>query len=84
MTSISLNVFEVRKDQVLDLIIEKILLVMTEPIKAEIKDLDNKDGILDTINDIADSVQQEFEELISIDICQKFKQTFCYPTQYKL
>lgn len=41
---------------------EKIFQSGTEHIETENKNSDSKNGILDTIHDIADSLQQEFEE----------------------
>lgn len=46
---------------------EKIFQSGTEHIETENKNSDSKNGILDTIHDIADSLQQQFEELIGIE-----------------
>ena len=52
-------------------IIEKLLQSVTQHIESENKNNDSADRILDTIHDIADSVQQEFEELIGTDSNKK-------------
>ena len=62
MTEKSSSVFEINKSQIQNLgaqseIIEKILHVIMEHIETENKGLDNTDRVLDTIHDIADSVQ---------------------------
>lgn len=76
MTETSTSIFEINKNQIRNLgtqseVIEKILQVLMEHIETENKDLDSTDRILDTIHDIADSVQQEFEELIGTDSNKK-------------
>ena len=76
MTETSTSIFEINKNQIRNLgtqseVIEKILQVLMEHIETENKDLDSTDRILDTIHDIADSVQEEFEELIDIDSDKK-------------
>ena len=52
-------------------IVSGILHALTEHLKNEQKDLDNKDRFLDTIHKIAESAQEEFEELISVDSDKK-------------
>ena len=67
----NLSAFEINKYQIRNLgtqseIVKKILEVITEHIETENKDHNSTGGILNIIRDIADSVQQEFEQLIGI------------------
>ena len=78
MTDKSLDSFETKKDQVQKLdtetqskIIENILLAITEHSESENECVNNTGRILDTIHGIADSLQQEFEELIDTDSNKK-------------
>ena len=76
MTEKSSSVFEINKNQTQNLgtkseITEKILLVITEHTESENKDFYSRDRIFDIIQDIADSIQQEFEKLIGIDSNKK-------------
>ena len=52
-------------------LIEKVLLVITEHIETENKGLNSTDRVLDTTHGIADSIQQDFQELIGIESDKK-------------
>ena len=47
-------------------LIEKITIAISEPITFENENRDSTDGILDVKREIADSVQEDFEELVEI------------------
>ena len=47
-------------------ILEEITSAIASYVRYENKDNDAKDGLFDTLNDIAESIQEDFEELVGI------------------
>ena len=53
-------------------IVQTVLSNLTDHFKIESKYLDSTDGILDTIQNFAESAQEEFEELVNVNTDKKY------------